>query len=188
MPNKYAARFLLLTFLLLLISVATCPARQEVVRPLRFVSEWEIPRPQWAEFEVYQSKSLRPALEKLMRNELIISWGIYSSMVNEDNMQTHGMWFEANSIAGCDKAVLELLKVPLSPGCRFGGQAQRATLSNPVPAGESRERLRRPAVREYDADSAGQASGVAGMVGQVSETKFRTIHGRRAHHGVPDHG
>jgi hypothetical protein len=114
-PNKYAARFLLLTFLLLLISVATCPAQQEVVPPLRFVSEWEIPRPQWPEFEVYQSKSLRPALEKLMSNEVIISWGIYSSMVNADNMQTHGMWFEVNSIAGCDKAVLELLKVPLSP-------------------------------------------------------------------------
>src|SRR6266478_2887491 len=81
-------------------------------RPLRYVSEWEVPRNQWAEYEAYADKNIRPALERLMSQGTILGWGIYRSVLNQDGTRTHGFWFEVPTIAAMETVLADLAKLP----------------------------------------------------------------------------
>src|SRR5690349_5236186 len=53
-------------------------------RPLRYVSEWEVPRDRWNEFETSADHTIRPMMELQMKQRAILSWGIYRSMLIQD--------------------------------------------------------------------------------------------------------
>jgi hypothetical protein len=84
-------------------------------RPLRYVSEWEVPRDHWAEYEKFTDKTVRPVLERLMSQKGVLGWGIYRSVLNQDGARTHGLWFEVPSIDTCEKVLAELAALPPSP-------------------------------------------------------------------------
>ncbi len=83
--------------------------------PYVYVSQWTIPRAQWAEFETYADKSVRPVFEKLMADGTLQSWGLYATAVHVEEYPTHGAWFQAASIADVMKALAELSKLPANP-------------------------------------------------------------------------
>jgi hypothetical protein len=104
-----------LAFALALVLLAFAPAAQAQQQdPGTFtsVAEWTIPRAQWAEYEAALKKDTVPVLQKLQADGTIISWGVYTTMVHQEDRETHGQWFEAASIANLEKALAELVKTP----------------------------------------------------------------------------
>lgn len=99
---------------LLLASAALAQANSQQ-RPLRYVTELEVPRDHWAEYEAFTDKTVRPLLERLMSQRTMLGWGVYRSVLNQDGARTHGLWFEVPSIAGCEKVLTELAALPPSP-------------------------------------------------------------------------
>ena len=111
-----ASRFpLFVTFLILLYGSVAWSQGAAQARPLRYVSEWEIPRDRWGEFETSADHNIRPLMELQMKQGTILSWGIYRSMLTQDGAATHGFWFEAPSIQGIEQVLDELSRLPLMP-------------------------------------------------------------------------
>src|SRR5712672_4094291 len=111
-----ANRFrILATFVILLCGSAASSQSEPQPRPLRYVSEWEVPRDRWNEFETSADHTIRPLMELQMKQRTILSWGIYRSMLIQDDAATHGLWFEAPSIQGVEKVLDELGRLPPLP-------------------------------------------------------------------------
>ena len=85
---------LLVTCAALLWGSAASSQSEPKPRPLRYVSEWEVPRDRWNEFETSADHTIRPLMELQMKQQSILSWGIYRSMLIQDGAATHGLWFE----------------------------------------------------------------------------------------------
>jgi hypothetical protein len=106
----------LLAAICIVLSPALAAAQGEPPpRPLRYVSELEVPHNQWAEYEVYADKNIRPTLERLMAQGTMLGWGVYRSILNQDGMRTHGIWFEVPTIDGMENVLGDLAKLPPSP-------------------------------------------------------------------------
>jgi hypothetical protein len=131
-------RFLLLvTCAVLLCGSAASSQSEAKPRPLRYVSEWEVPQDRWNEFETSADHTIRPLMELQMKQRSILSWGIYRSMLMQDGAATHGLWFEALSIQDVEKVLDELghlPPLPVPPSSRhhdflYRAQLRRATSS-----------------------------------------------------------
>jgi hypothetical protein len=79
------------------------------------VSEWVIPRAQWAEYEAFNKKSAQPLFERFLADGTILSWGIYATVVHQEERETHGSWFETASLANVQKVLAELAKLAPNP-------------------------------------------------------------------------
>ena len=90
---------------------AQAPAAAEP-QTYTFVIQRTIPRSQWAEWETFNEQKYRPVLEKLMADGLIVSWGMFTTLVHVDGYPTHGSWIEAADLASIYKALAELDKLP----------------------------------------------------------------------------
>src|SRR5690348_8105697 len=114
--------------------VAQAPAQ----RPLRYVSEWELPSDHWADYEAYAERNVRPTLKALMSEQTILGWGLYRSLLNQDGARTHGLWFEAPSLEAIEKVLARLSTLPRSPipttakhhDYLYRAQLRRATTSS----------------------------------------------------------
>ena len=80
-----------------------------------YVSEWTIPRAQWADWEAFGEKNARPIFEKLMADGTIQSWGLYVTTLHVEGYPTHGSWFETADIASVYKVLAALAKLPANP-------------------------------------------------------------------------
>jgi hypothetical protein len=103
---------LLMAISLLLWSLLASGQGDTQPRPLRYVSEWEVPRVGWAEFEAFADHNIRPLLESQMSKGSVLSWGIYRSMLIQDGASTHGIWFEAPTISRIENVLDELSRLP----------------------------------------------------------------------------
>ncbi len=103
--------FLVCSVFLTSVLVAQAPTQ----RPLRYVSEWEIPVDRWADYENYAERTVRPAFEALMSQQVILGWGIYRSVLIQDGARTHGLWFEAPSLEAVEDVLAVVSKLPHSP-------------------------------------------------------------------------
>lgn len=103
-----------LVVLLVLPLLASAQMQQE---PPTFtmVSEWVIPRAQWDDYVAFGKKNAQPVFEKLLADGTIIGWGMYETIVHQEDRETHGSWFEATSIANIEKTLAELRKLPPNP-------------------------------------------------------------------------
>src|SRR5207245_2486177 len=75
-----------------------------------FVSLWQIPRANWAQFSENSEKITNPILQKMLSDGTIISWGSFETVVHTPDGMTHGGWFQATSLAGITRVLDELLK------------------------------------------------------------------------------
>jgi hypothetical protein len=71
-----------------------------------YVSEWAVPRAQWAEFEKQQEASI-PRMKKLVADGTIVAWGNIATRVHQEDGYTHADWFTATSRANLLKALEE---------------------------------------------------------------------------------
>ncbi len=109
--------FLVVLSLLLL----ALPVMAQEAPVYTYVAHWNVPRAQWAEFTAFGEESVRPVLERILANGTIVSWGISTTVVHEQNGTTHEVWWAASSIAGIERAREELVKVSPSavvPGAK----------------------------------------------------------------------
>jgi hypothetical protein len=101
-------------FLFALLLPCAAAAQQNVPRTLRYMSEWTVAPEQVDAYSKELADRVRPVFERLMADGTVTDWGTYTSLIAEDNGITHGMWFEITSLAGVDKALTELAKLPPS--------------------------------------------------------------------------
>jgi hypothetical protein len=79
-----------------------------------YVSEWNVPRAQWAAFEKERDQQ-NGAMQRLVADGTIIAWGSDANYVHTEDGYTHEDFFIATSRAGILKA-LETLRPPATGG------------------------------------------------------------------------
>jgi len=97
---------------LMLLAPLTASAQAQEPPTFIYVSEWAVPRAQWADWVAYAEKNAKPIFEKAMADGRIIGWGMYTTRVHDESGITHGSWYEATSIAAIEKVGAELAKLP----------------------------------------------------------------------------
>src|SRR5437868_2066803 len=107
MRQTYFATIILVIFL-----VSAAPSQQLPPRTYRFVSEWRIPQQHLTAYSSELDTNVRPVLEKLLRDGTIFDFGVYTTIVKEDDGITHGYWFEIPTLPSLDTALNALSKVP----------------------------------------------------------------------------
>ncbi len=108
---------LVVAFLVLclgLLEPVTVVAQQQEAPVYTFVALWAIPRAQWAEFGTWVEKT-QPVLERLFKDGTLVSWGRFETIVHTEEGYTHGAWWQSSNIAGIERTLIELLKLPPSP-------------------------------------------------------------------------
>ncbi len=106
---------LLAMLALMLLAPLAASAQQQEPPTFTYVSEWAVPRAQWLEYQAAREKNTKPIFEKMLADGTIIGWGMYTTAVHDESGITHGVWYEATSIAALERVLGEFLKLPPSP-------------------------------------------------------------------------
>lgn len=69
-----------------------------------YVSEWAVPRSQWADMAKVDQED-RPLMDKLVANGTITSYGEFTNLIHQEGEPTHGTWFTAMSEGNILKAL-----------------------------------------------------------------------------------
>src|SRR6266852_9593268 len=81
-----------------------------------FVSQFNVPRANWASYSEDSEKTVVPILEKLTASGTIIGWSTFEQVVHTPDGYTHGAAWESTSIAGLMKVLDEIRKAGPRPG------------------------------------------------------------------------
>ncbi len=80
-----------------------------------FVAEWSVPRAQWADFSSFWEKNAKPVLDRMVAGGTLLEWGRSVAVVHTEEGATHSSWWSATTLAGTQRVLEELLKIPPSP-------------------------------------------------------------------------
>jgi len=108
---RRTGNFLVVLSLLLL----ALPVAAQEAPVYTFLTHWNVPRAQWAEFTAFEEESVRPVLERMLADGTIVAWGSTVAVIHEQGGTTHEVYWAASSIAGIERAREELAKIPSSP-------------------------------------------------------------------------
>jgi hypothetical protein len=75
-----------------------------------FVSQFQIPRANWATYSADTEKSFIPIAEKLTADGTILSWATFEQVIHTPEGFTHGAAWSSNTIAGLMKVLDEVRK------------------------------------------------------------------------------
>jgi hypothetical protein len=107
----------LLVFLLVVMLVpAAIPQTESMPIIYTYVSQFQVPRANWAAYSEDSEKSVIPVLEKSVADGSIMSWSIFEQVVHTPDGYTHGAAWSSTSIAGLMKVLDEIRKSPPRPG------------------------------------------------------------------------
>jgi hypothetical protein len=81
-----------------------------------YVSQFQIPRANWAAYSEDTEKSFVPVAEKSLSDGTILSWSTFEQVVHTPEGYTHGAAWSSNSIAGLMKVLEEVRKNGPRPG------------------------------------------------------------------------
>jgi hypothetical protein len=76
-----------------------------------YVSEWAVPRAQWAEMVKLDDQD-RPLMDKLVSDGILISYGAFTNLIHQEGEPTHGTWFTATSEGNLLKALEAIYAQP----------------------------------------------------------------------------
>jgi len=107
---------LFLVLLMILSAPAAFSQKEQPRRLYTYVSQFQVPRAQWAQFAEETEKIADPVFERLMADGTIVSWGDFEAVVHTPDGMTHGSWWQATSFAGILRVLDELLKAGPRPG------------------------------------------------------------------------
>ncbi len=108
--HRIAVSFVVMSVLLLAL-----PAMAQEAPVYTYVAHWNVPRAQWAEFTAFGEDDVRPVLERMLADGTIVAWANFATEVHVENGITHGVLWSATSIAGIERALAELTKLPSVP-------------------------------------------------------------------------
>jgi hypothetical protein len=81
-----------------------------------FVSQFQVPRANWAAYSEDTDKTFVPIAEKLTADGTIVSWSTFEQIVHTPEGYTHGSAWSSTSISGLMKVLDEIRKVGPRPG------------------------------------------------------------------------
>jgi len=107
----------LLVFVLAVMLVpAALPQMEPTPIVYTFVSQFQVPRANWAAYSEDTEKSAVPILEKLTADGTILSWSAFEQVVHTPEGYTHGAAWSSTSISGLMKVLDEIRKAGPRPG------------------------------------------------------------------------
>ena len=81
-----------------------------------FVSQFQVPRANWAQYAENTEKSFVSIAEKLVADGTILSYSTFEALVHTPEGYTHGAAFSSTTIAGLTKVLDEVRKAGPQPG------------------------------------------------------------------------
>jgi hypothetical protein len=106
--------------LVFVLAVTLVPAALPQMEPTpivyTFVSQFQIPRANWAQYSEDAEKTVVPIMEKLAADGTILSWSTFEQVVHTPDGYTHGAAWSSTSISGLMKVLDEVRKAGPRPG------------------------------------------------------------------------
>src|SRR5260370_40299029 len=106
--------------LVLVLAVMRGPAALPQMEPTpivyTYVSQFQIPRANWAQYAEDTDKTFVPVVEKSLADGAIVSWSTFEQVVHTPDGYTHGAAWSSNTIAGLMKVLDEVRKNGRRPG------------------------------------------------------------------------
>ena len=112
---KWIAGFVVVVLAVVVVPVGISQT-EPTPRVYTYVSQFQIPRANWAQYSEDNEKTFVPVAEKLMADGTIASWSTFEQVVHTTDGFTHGAAWSSNSIAGLMKVLDELRKTSPRPG------------------------------------------------------------------------
>jgi len=107
---------LLLIVLAGMLVPAALPQTEPTPIVYTFVSQFQVPRANWAAYSEDSEKSVMPILQKLTADGTILGWSTFEQVVHTPDGFTHGAAWSSTSIAGLMKVLDEVRKAGPRPG------------------------------------------------------------------------
>jgi hypothetical protein len=107
----------LLVFVLAVMLVpAALPQMEPTPIVYTFVSQFQIPRANWAQYSDDAEKTVVPIMEKLAADGTILSWSTFEQVVHTPDGYTHGAAWSSTSISGLMTVLDDVRKAGPRPG------------------------------------------------------------------------
>src|SRR5580704_2900592 len=106
--------------LVIVLAVMLVPAALPQMEPTpvvyTYVSQFQVPRANWAAYAEDTEKTVIPIVEKLTADGTILSWSTFEQVIHTPEGYTHGAAWSSTSISGLMKVLDEVRKVGPRPG------------------------------------------------------------------------
>jgi len=107
----------LVVVVLAVMIVPAAVSQVESAQPVfTFVSQFQVPRANWAAYSEDSEKSIVPILQKLTADGTIVSWSTFEQLVHTPDGYTHGAAWSSSTISGLTKVLDEVRKNGPRPG------------------------------------------------------------------------
>src|SRR6266852_3459618 len=101
---------LLLVVMAVILVPAALPQMEPTPVVYTYVSQFQIPRANWAQYSEDTEKSFVPVVEKSLADGTILSWSTFEQVIHTPEGYTHGAAWSSNTIAGLMKVLDEIRK------------------------------------------------------------------------------
>jgi hypothetical protein len=106
---------------MVLAAVVTVPialSQMQQAQPVvyTFVSQFQVPRANWAQYSENTDKTFVPIADKLVADGTLLGYSTFETIVHTSDGYTHGAAWSSSSIAGLTKVLDEVRKVGPQPG------------------------------------------------------------------------
>jgi hypothetical protein len=81
-----------------------------------YVSQFQVPRANWAAYSEDTEKTVVPVAEKMLADRAILSWSTFEQVIHTPDGYTHGAAWSSTSISGLMKVLDEIRKAGPRPG------------------------------------------------------------------------
>src|SRR5258708_34772196 len=90
---------LLVVVLAVVVVPAAISQMEPTLRVYTFVSQFQVPRANWAQYSEDAEKTFVPIAEKMLADENIINWSTFEQVVHTPDGYTHGAAWSSTPIA-----------------------------------------------------------------------------------------
>ncbi len=99
------------------VAVPAAFSQMEQSQPVyTFVSQFQVPRANWAAYSEDSEKTIVPIMEKLAADGTLVSWSTFEQIVHTPDGYTHGAAWTSTTISGLMKVLDEVRKAGPRPG------------------------------------------------------------------------
>src|SRR5258707_1112196 len=95
---------------------AALPQMEPTPTVYTYVSQFQVPRANWASYSEDTEKTVVPIVEKMTADGTILSWSTFEQVIHTPDGYTHGAAWSSTSIAGLMKVLDEIRKAGPRPG------------------------------------------------------------------------
>lgn len=107
----------LIVITLFVFSTPAVLSQMEQAHPVyTYVSLFQVPRANWAQYAEETEKTVNPIFERLFADRTLVGWGNFENIVHTTDGMTHGAWWSSTSLAGITRVLDELRKAGPRPG------------------------------------------------------------------------